>query len=84
MRFRCGVIANGIVGFNTSVGWVRFLSAIRQGQALTHRGSNGLISTDTLTGWVDTGGVRDLFSWHTDDPWPTTLPGTAVGAIPNA
>lgn len=29
--------------------------------------------------------VGTIFSvqWHTDDPWPTSLPGTAVGTIPN-
>lgn len=28
------------------------------------------------------GGIG-LISWTTDDPWPTSLPGTAVGTIPN-
>jgi hypothetical protein len=29
------------------------------------------------------GGVRATMSWLTRDPWPTELPGTAVGVIPN-
>jgi hypothetical protein len=32
---------------------------------------------------IGSGGVVAAWSWHTVDPWPTTLPGTAVGAIPN-
>lgn len=27
--------------------------------------------------------LRSEHCWATDDPWPTTLPGTAVGSIPN-
>lgn len=77
------VVIPAISGFNGSMGWVKFASAIRVGQLFTHKPSIGLIVASTLSGWADTGGVRDQFTWHTNDAWPTTLPGTAVGTIPN-
>lgn len=41
----------------------------------------GTVRTGAVT--VPAAGLNGQFSWMTDDAWPTTLPGTAVGTIPN-
>lgn len=43
-------------------------------------GSSGIIQGNLPTG----GAFSMQLSWVTNDAWPTTLPGTAIGVIPNA
>lgn len=73
-----------ISGFAHAQGWINFPSGVKLGQAVAHRAADGLLAPGNPSIWNDTGGMRDAFSWSTVDPWPTTLPGTAAGAIPNA
>lgn len=71
------------VGFRPS-GYVRFLTQ-------THANPSAVAPAeiDPSTGYVSAGWVtptahHGTVTYQTSDPWPTTLPGAAIGSIPNA
>lgn len=77
-------ILPALPGFNYS-DWIAMWSTVKS-RRIDHRGSTALLAAQgtPYDAWNDVGGMRDYFTWSTVDAWPTTLPGSAVGAIPNA
>lgn len=71
------------VGFRPTL-WENFqsissASIASAGNAVRVRSDSGISIYD----YVTNAQIRLSGTWQTVDPWPTTLPGTAVGSVPN-
>lgn len=71
---------NSISGFRHSglQGWEAIATGLSSTQALLMREQGGTLS---IVRQNPPSGIFASLSWPTDDPWPTSLPGTASGSI---